>query len=53
MARTPRRPEALDLSQRYTGTFSDDGKTISGASEIRHDGATREHDFGLTYTKIE
>ena len=28
----------LDFSQRYTGTFSDDGKTW-------------EHDFDLTYTK--
>jgi hypothetical protein len=42
----------LDFSQRYTGTFSDDGKTISGAWEICHDGATWEHDFELTYTKL-
>jgi hypothetical protein len=43
----------LDFSQRYTGSFSDDGKTISGAWEICHDGATWEHDFDLTYTKLE
>jgi hypothetical protein len=42
----------LDFSQRYTGTFSDDGKTISGAWEICHGGATWEHDFDLTYTKL-
>ena len=42
----------LDFSQRYTGTFSDDGQTISGAWEICHDGATWEHDFDLTYTRL-
>ena len=42
----------LGFSQRYTGSFSDDGKTISGAWEICHDGATWEHDFDLTYTKL-
>jgi hypothetical protein len=42
----------LDFSQRYTGSFSDDGKTISGAWEISHDGSTWEHDFDLTYTKL-
>jgi hypothetical protein len=42
----------LDFSQRYTGTLSDDGQTISGAWEICHDGTTWEHDFDLTYTKL-
>ena len=42
----------LSFSQRYTGTFSDDGQTISGAWEICHDGATWEHDFDLTYTRL-
>ena len=42
---------ALDFSQRYTGTFTDDGRTISGFWEICHDGRTWEHDFDLTYTK--
>ena len=41
----------LDFAQRYTGTFSDDGKTIVGAWEICHDGTTWEHDFDLTYTR--
>lgn len=42
----------LDFSQRYTGTFSDDGKTIAGRWEICHDGTTWEKDFDLTYTKL-
>jgi hypothetical protein len=39
----------LDFSQRFTGTFSDDGKRIAGRWEISHDGRTWEHDFDLTY----
>src|SRR5215211_2400707 len=42
----------LDFSQRYTGTFTDEDKTISGSWEICHDGTTWEHDFDLTYTKV-
>lgn len=42
----------LDFAQRYTGSFSDDGKTIAGAWELCQDGATWEHDFDLTYTKV-
>jgi hypothetical protein len=41
----------LDFSQRYTGTFTDDGKTVTGAWEICHDGQSWEHDFDLTFTK--
>ena len=41
----------LDFSQRFTGTFSDDGETIAGRWEISHDGKTWEHDFDLTHTK--
>ena len=41
----------LDFSQRYTGTFSDDGRTIAGEWEICHDGSTW-HDFDLTYAKV-
>jgi hypothetical protein len=43
----------LDFSQRFIGTFGDDGKTIAGPWEICHDGETWEHDFDLTYTKKE
>ena len=42
----------LDFSQRYTGTVSDDGQTITGSWEICHDGTTWEHDFDLSYTKL-
>jgi hypothetical protein len=42
----------LDFSQRFTGTFSDDGKTIEGTWEIAHDHATYEKDFDITYRKI-
>jgi hypothetical protein len=41
----------LDFTQRFAGTFSDDGRTIAGRWEICHDGETWEHDFDLTYTK--
>jgi hypothetical protein len=43
----------LDFSQRYTGTFGDDGTTIGGRWEICHDGSTWEHDFDLTYTRLD
>jgi hypothetical protein len=42
----------LDFSQRFTGTFGDDGKTIDGRWEICHDGSTWEHDFDLIFTKV-
>jgi hypothetical protein len=42
----------LDFAQRFTGRFSDDGKTIVGRWEIAHDGSTWEHDFDLTYVRI-
>ena len=41
-----------DFAQRYTGTFSDDGKTIVGCWEVAHDGSTWEHDFDLTYVRV-
>jgi len=43
----------LDFSQRFTGTFDDNGTTIRGQWEICHDGTNWEHDFDLTYSKIE
>jgi hypothetical protein len=42
----------LSFSQRFTGTFSDDGKTIEGRWETSDDGSSWEHDFALTYTKV-
>lgn len=41
----------LDFSQRYTGTFSDDGNTIRGSWESSNNGTTWEHDFELIYTR--
>jgi hypothetical protein len=40
-----------DLSQRFTGAFSDDGATIAGRWEMSRDGATWQHDFDLTFAK--
>jgi hypothetical protein len=41
----------LDFRQRFTGTFSADGNTISGAWETGRDGGEWEHDFALTYRR--
>jgi len=44
--------DAPGFSQRFTGTFSDDGRTIKGRWEKSGDGAQWDHDFDLTYTKV-
>jgi hypothetical protein len=41
-----------DFSQRFSGTFSDDGQRIDGRWEIAHDGENWETDFDLTYIKV-
>jgi hypothetical protein len=41
----------LEFPQRFTGTFSVDGNTITGAWEIGADGGHWEHDFALTYRR--
>jgi len=41
----------LDFEQRFTGTFSADRATITGAWEKRLPGRDWEHDFGLTYRR--
>ena len=41
----------LDFRQRFIGTFSEDGDTISGAWEKNLNGAGWEHDFALTYRR--
>ena len=41
----------LDFLQCYVGTLSEDGRTVTGAWEICHDGATWEKDFDLGYVK--
>jgi hypothetical protein len=40
------------FSQRFAGTFSDDGKTITGRWEVSEDGKTWKTDFALIYTKV-
>jgi len=40
------------FSQRFQGTFSEDGKTITAYWEKLSDGSNWEHDFDLTYTKV-
>lgn len=43
--------EAPGFSQRFTGTFSDDGNTIAGFWEKSSDGSIWERDFDLIYRK--
>jgi hypothetical protein len=47
-----RHAEPPDFSQRFIGTFSDDGDTIAGAWEAANDGSDWEHDFDLVYRRI-
>jgi hypothetical protein len=44
--------DAHGFYQRFTGTFSSDGKAIAGRWETSPDGSTWERDFDLTYTKV-
>jgi hypothetical protein len=44
---------APGLSQRFTGTFTDDGLSIIGKGELSRDGSTWEGDLELTYTRSE
>jgi hypothetical protein len=44
--------EGAPFSQRFTGTFSDDGRTITGRWEIAEDGTTWKTDFDVIYTKV-
>jgi hypothetical protein len=44
--------EAPGFFQRFTGTFSKDGKSIAAQWEKSSDGKTWEHDFDLTSTKL-
>ncbi len=45
--------DAPGFSQRFTGTFSADAHTITASIEMSRDGAQWEHDFELTFTKVE
>jgi hypothetical protein len=42
----------FEFSQRFAGTFSEDGKTIDGTWEIANDHKTWQKDFDLIYTRV-
>ncbi len=44
--------ESPGFSQRFTGTLSNDGNTITALWEMSTDGLHWEHDLELTYTKV-
>jgi hypothetical protein len=44
--------ESPGFSQRFHGTFSEDGRIITARWEKSRDGSNWEHDFALTYTKV-
>ncbi|MEO8607138.1 MAG: hypothetical protein ABI690_04620 [Chloroflexota bacterium] len=44
---------APKFSQRFTGTFADDGNTIIGVSELCEDDVTWKRDLALTYTRVK
>jgi hypothetical protein len=41
-----------DFSQRFTGTFSEDGNTITGMWELSRDGESWDDDLGISYRRI-
>jgi hypothetical protein len=41
-----------DLSQRFTGTFSDDGNRITGRGQLSQDVNTWEDDLDLNYQRV-
>jgi hypothetical protein len=43
---------APKFSQRFTGTFVDDGDTIIGVAELSEDDSTWKRDLELTYTRV-
>jgi hypothetical protein len=42
----------FEFSQRFSGTFADDGNRVDGTWEISHDHETWEKDFDLIYTRV-
>lgn len=44
--------DAPGFSQRFIGTFSPDGNTLSGISELNQDGATWVEDLRITYRRV-
>ena len=43
--------DAPGFSQRFTGTFGDDGNTISGLWELSSDGSTWDDDLEITFRR--
>ena len=52
LSRTEPDHSPLDFRQRWSGTFSPDGKTIEGRWEIAHGDGDWEHDFELRYQRV-
>jgi len=44
---------SADFSQRFEGKLSDEGNTITAHWEKSSDRSTWEHDFDVTYTRVE
>jgi hypothetical protein len=43
--------DAPGFSQRFAGTFSEDGNTITGLSKLSRDGSTWDDDLAITYRR--
>ena len=43
--------DAPGFSQRFTGTFSDDGNTMSGVWKLSRDGSSWDDDLAITYVR--
>jgi len=41
------------FSQRFTGTLSDDGNTITGQGQLSRDGTNWDDDLAITYRRVE
>lgn len=52
LSRTEADFSPLDFAQRFSGTLTDDARTIRARWELAHDGSTWEHDFDLVYTRV-
>ena len=46
------RRDGPPFAQRFTGTFSADGRTITGRWELKEDGEGWRTDFDLTYARV-
>ncbi len=46
------RREGAPFAQRFTGTFGEDGRTITGRWELAEDGKTWQTDFDVIYTRV-